>query len=83
MSGQLAYTIPQACEVSGLSRSSLYALLQCGKVRAVKHGKRTLILDAELRRWLNSLPTAQSSLMPQSLNRRKTEADKGSNLEAD
>jgi excisionase family DNA binding protein len=70
---QLAYTIPQACEVSGLSRSSLYALLLWGELRAVKHGKRTLILDQELRWWLNSLPIAQSSIQP-SLNRRKSEA---------
>ena len=56
----IAYMIPQACEVSGLGRSSLYKLLKSGELRAVKHGKKTLILDKDLRSWLNARPQMQS-----------------------
>jgi excisionase family DNA binding protein len=56
MPAALAYTIREACEVSGIGRTSLYELLKTGTLRARKHGKRTLILDSDLRNWLASLP---------------------------
>jgi excisionase family DNA binding protein len=52
----LAYTIREACEASGLGRSSIYKLLKSGALRARKHGTRTLILESDLRRWLEKLP---------------------------
>jgi hypothetical protein len=42
---QLAYSILEACEA-----------IRSGELRAVKHGKRTLILADDLRRFLESLP---------------------------
>jgi excisionase family DNA binding protein len=55
----LAYTIREACEASGIGRTSLYELLKSGALRARKHGKRTLILHKDLNRWLDSLPSTQ------------------------
>jgi excisionase family DNA binding protein len=52
----LAYAIREACEASGIGRSSIYELLKSGALRARKHGKRTLILESDLRRWLEKLP---------------------------
>ncbi len=52
-------TIPDASDYSGLSRSELYRLLSVGQIRAVKSGKRTLILMDSLRAHLESLPPAQ------------------------
>jgi excisionase family DNA binding protein len=52
----LAYTIREACEASGIGRSSIYELLKSGALRARKHGKRTIILESDLRRWLKRLP---------------------------
>ena len=55
-SPKIAHTIPEAVAVSGLSRSALYIALRTGELHARKRGTRTLIEDAELRRFVASLP---------------------------
>jgi hypothetical protein len=57
---ELAYTIAALCQASGIGRTKIYDDLKAGRLHARKHGKRTLILADEARRWLESLP-AQSS----------------------
>lgn len=52
-------TIPNASAYSGLSRSEIYRLLATGQIKAVKSGKRTLVLMDSLRAHLESLPPAQ------------------------
>ncbi len=47
----LAYRIPDACHVLGLGKTSIYALMGEGKLRAIKVAGRTLI-DAESARAL-------------------------------
>ena len=54
----LAAPIPDACRISGLSRSEIYRRLASGDIRAVKSGSRTLILMDSLRGHLASLPPA-------------------------
>ncbi len=54
----LAAPIPDACRISGLSRSEIYRRLATGDIRAVKSGARTLILMDSLRAYLASLPAA-------------------------
>jgi excisionase family DNA binding protein len=56
ITGPLAVDIPEACRITSLSRSRLYAELRDGRLRANKAGRRTLIPMAELHRWLQSLP---------------------------
>ena len=56
VAAKLAHTIPSAVQSSGLSRSSIYNALKDGRLTARKAGRRTLIEDAELRRFLESLP---------------------------
>jgi excisionase family DNA binding protein len=53
---QLAYSILEACEAARIGRTNLYEVIRSGQLRAVKHGKRTLILADDLRAWLESLP---------------------------
>jgi hypothetical protein len=54
----IAAAIPDACRISGLSRSEIYRRLGAGDIRAVKSGSRTLILMDSLRAHLEKLPPA-------------------------
>lgn len=54
---KLAYTIPQACEIANLGRTKLYEEIAGNRLRIVKFGRRTLIRDEELRRWLAAAET--------------------------
>ena len=56
---KIAVTIPEACQLSGLGRSSLYGCFKAGKLTPRKHGKRTLILVRELEAYLESLPVSE------------------------
>lgn len=56
MNFPIAYTIPDAVRVSGISRTGLNNALKDGRLSAVKRGKRTLILSDSLSGYLASLP---------------------------
>ena len=55
-SNKIAVTIPEACALSGLGRSSLYGAFKARRLTPRKHGTRTLILISDLRQFLESLP---------------------------
>jgi excisionase family DNA binding protein len=52
-------SVPEACVVAGVSRSTLYIELSKGSIKAKKLGGRTLILRSDLLEWLHSLPAAK------------------------
>jgi excisionase family DNA binding protein len=57
MPNPLIHTIPEACSIAWIGRTAIYQAIQSGALRAVKRGRRTLILDDDLRRWVHSLPS--------------------------
>lgn len=52
MAQRLAHTIPQAAEIANTGRTTLYEQIKKKRLRVVKIGRKTLIRDDELRRWL-------------------------------
>jgi hypothetical protein len=56
MSEKLAFTIPEAVSVSGQPRTGIYAAIKSGDLIARKRGFRTVILAADLKHWLETMP---------------------------
>lgn len=57
---KIAYTIKEALGATGLGRTSLYLAIRRGELRVVKKGARTIILDRDLRRWLEGPPASNA-----------------------
>jgi excisionase family DNA binding protein len=61
MDTPIIHTIAEACAVGRIGRTALYEAIRAGELRAIKRGRRTLILAADLRRWLEAMPTVRPS----------------------
>jgi len=59
MNSPLAYSIAEARSVARAGRTALYEAIRSGALRAVKRGRRTLVLADDLRRYLESLPAIE------------------------
>jgi excisionase family DNA binding protein len=57
---KLAYTILDIQKLVGISRSAIYLAIAANELRAVKSGRRTLVLAQDLEVWLKSLPRLNS-----------------------
>ncbi len=51
-----AFTIQEFCDAYRLCRESAYRQIRVGKLRALKIGRKTLILRADAEAWASSLP---------------------------
>ncbi len=50
-------SIAEATRIIGIGRSTLYSVIKEGRLPVRKLGKRTLILRADLERFIATLPT--------------------------
>lgn len=61
---QLSLSIEEVQIATGIGRTSLYEIINSGRLPAKKWGKRTLVLESDLRTFLSGLPsyTAKDNL---------------------
>lgn len=52
-----AYSVNELLATLPLGRTSIYAAIKCGKLRATKYGKKTLFLAPDIANFLSSLPS--------------------------
>jgi excisionase family DNA binding protein len=52
----IGLSIIEAARTAGIGRTSIYEALSSGDLKARKLGRRTVILNSDLRAWLASLP---------------------------
>jgi excisionase family DNA binding protein len=57
----IAYTVKEACVHSRAGKTALYAAIRRGELVARKRGAKTLILEEDLRRWIEQLPIISSA----------------------
>ena len=53
-------SVSEACRVAGIGRTKIYEAISDGRLKARKLGKRTLVLRADLRAFLSSLPVVRA-----------------------
>ena len=64
MRDRLVYSIEEATEAANTGKTALYEALGSGELPAHKRGRRTLILAADLRAWLERLPPLELKRTP-------------------
>jgi excisionase family DNA binding protein len=64
MRDRLTYSIAEAAVAADTGKTALYEALGSGELPAHKRGRRTLILAADLRLWLEKLPVLELKRTP-------------------
>jgi excisionase family DNA binding protein len=59
---RLAYSIPDACELLSVGRTTLYSAIKKGDLKTCKAGRRTLVTAEALHLWIEGLPNSRQPL---------------------
>jgi excisionase family DNA binding protein len=51
-----AFAVKEICRAYGISRETVYNEIRRGRLRALKLGKKTIVLKSDAEAWRNSLP---------------------------
>ena len=60
----LTLSIAEVCRITGIGRTSIYAAINAGRLRALKFSGRTLIRTEDLKAFLDSLPEMPKKAEP-------------------
>ena len=63
-----AFSPAEATTIAGVGRTTLFAEIKEGRLVARKCGRRTLILEDDLLKWLNALPLVKPETLLGSTN---------------
>lgn len=61
LASRLSYTVDQFVTASGIGRTTVFAEIKAGRLKARKVGKRTLITAEAARVFLDSLPEREAA----------------------
>jgi len=61
MIGRIAYSPEEASKLVSLGRTTIFQEIKAGRLRARKAGKKTIILDDDLREYARNLPKREIS----------------------
>ena len=56
-----AYSIPEVCQASSLGKSSIYAHIAAGRLKAKRVGRRTIVPAEALDEFIDSAPDARAA----------------------
>ena len=57
---RLTYTVPEAAELLGISRTTAYECVRRGEIPSLTLGRRIVITQAQLEQLLGSLPVPRN-----------------------
>jgi hypothetical protein len=60
-SPRIAHSIEDVQRLSSIGRTNIFLAIKTGRLRARKFGRRTVVLDEDLRAFLAGLPEANSA----------------------